>query len=246
VGTVLRVLICDQALLVRDGLRTLLHAEPDIDIIDTTDSGLHAIMIARTQRPHVVITGLSLQTIGGVELIRRLCTEDLDPSPRVIAFVTDESNAILADVLHAGASGVLTGDTSREELAATVRVVARGQAMLAPSVTQVLLDWLRRRDTRPEELLQPVLLSLTPREHQVLRLIAQGRSTEELSAELSIGVATVRTHIYRLRCKLQLQDRAQLVAFAFRSGLMHAVDAVGAPRTAVGHGRRAPGRGAAA
>jgi DNA-binding NarL/FixJ family response regulator len=224
VGNKLRVLICDQALLIRDGLRTLLDPEPDIDIVDTTDSGLHAIMIARTHKPHVVITGLVLRSIGGIELIRRLAKEDLDPVPRFIAFVTEESNAVLGDVLYAGADGVLTRDTNRDELARTVRVVAQGQAMLAPSATQVLLEWLRQRGNRPEELLRPIVATLTPREHQVLRLTARGLSTEELAAELAIGVATVRTHLYRLRCKLQLQDRAQLVAFAFRAGLMQSAD----------------------
>lgn len=218
----LRVLICDETRLVRDGLRTLLDAEPDIDVIETTDSGLHAMMIVRTQRPHVVVTGLELQSFGGVELIRRLRKEDLDPSPRVVVFSAEVSDEIMADVLYAGANGLLTRDASREELASAVRAVAQGQAMLTPRVTQVLLNWFRGRETQPDELLRPVVMSLTPREHQVLLMTARGRSTDEVAAELFIGVATVRTHIYRLRCKLQLKDRAQLVSFAYRAGLVAA------------------------
>jgi DNA-binding NarL/FixJ family response regulator len=216
----LRVLICEQGLLVRDGLRTLLDAEDDIDVIETTDNGLHALTLAQTHHPDVVVTGLALSSMDGIELTRRLCHETLDPAPRVIVFVTGDNNSVLADVVRAGATGVLTSDTSREELARTVRVVARGQAMLAPGVAQVLLQWLRGLEAQPEEQLQSVLATLTPREYQVLQLTARGLSAEELATKLSICVATVRTHIYRLRCKLQVQDRAQLVAFAFRAGLM--------------------------
>jgi len=225
----LRVLICEHALLVRDGMRTLLNAEQGIDVVGTTDDGLHALTMAWTHRPEVVITGLNLRGIDGVELTRRLCQGEFDPAPGVIAFVTVESQSKVADVVRAGANGVLTSDTSREELATTVRVVARGQAMLSPGITQQVLQWLRGWEMQPEEQLQSVLQTLTPREYQVLQLTANGLSAEELAIKLSIRVATVRTHIYRLRCKLQVQDRAQLVAFAFRAGLMRR--SVANPRT---------------
>ncbi len=220
-AAVYRVLICDETRLIRDGLRTLLDAEPDIEVVDTTDSGVEAMMTVRAQRPDVVVTGLGLRSLSGVELIRRLRKEDLDPEPRIVVFTTDESDAMLADVLHAGASGLLTRDASREELATAVRAVAQGQAMLTPRITQVLLGWFREREVQPERLLQPLVKGLTQRERQVLVLAARGMSTEEMAAELAIGVTTIRTHVYRLRCKLQVKDRAQLVSFAYRSGLMH-------------------------
>jgi DNA-binding NarL/FixJ family response regulator len=219
-GRLVRVLICNETTLVRDGLRTLLEAEPDIEVIETTDSGLHAIILARTHRPHVVVTGLALHTIAGVELIRRLRREEVDPAPRAIAFITNEDDDTLADVLHAGACGVLTRDTGRDELLGAIRAVADGQAMLPPPITQRLLVWFRAHGARPERLLEPVLAELTQREREVLLLTARGMSPKEIGSELSIAVATVRTHVYRVRHKLQLNDRAQLVSFAYRAGLI--------------------------
>lgn len=217
----LRVLVCDETRLIREGLRTLLDAETDIEVVDATDSGVEAMMIVRAQRPDVVVTGIGLRGFSGVELIRRLSKEDLDPEPRIVVFTTDESDSMLAEVLHAGASGLLTRDASREELASAVRAVAQGQAMLTPRITQLLLGWFRERGVQPELLLQSLVKTLTPRERQVLVLTARGMSTEDMAAELAIGVTTVRTHVYRLRYKLDVRDRAQLVSFAYRSGLMY-------------------------
>ncbi|KAA2261938.1 response regulator transcription factor [Solihabitans fulvus] len=216
----LRVLVCDELPIVRDGLRTLLDAEPDIEVIDTTDSGIHAIMLARTHRPDVVVTGLSLHGIPGLELIRRLNKEALEPAPRVVVFAMSDSDEMVTNVLHAGANGLLVKEATREELGSAIRAAAQGQTMLAPQVAQRLVDWFRQRDTQPEELLRPVVAALTPRERQVLLLMARGMSTDEVADELAIGITTVRTHVYRLRCKLKLRDRAQLVSFAYRAGLM--------------------------
>ncbi|RCG32139.1 DNA-binding response regulator [Sphaerisporangium album] len=222
-----RVLICDETTLVRDGLRTLLDAESDITVVDTTDSGQRAIMLVRSYRPHVVVTGLTLQGMLGIELIRRLLREDLDPVPRVVVFATNEhddtlTHDTLTNVLHAGASGLLTRETSRDDLVAAIRTVASGQAMLTPRMTQRLLDWFRQHKTEPDDMLQPYAAALTEREREVLLLTARGMSTEDIGVTLSISVATVRTHIYRLRNKLQLRDRAQLVSFAYRAGMMQA------------------------
>jgi DNA-binding NarL/FixJ family response regulator len=227
----LRLLICSDAPLVQDGLRTMLEAEPDILVIATTDSGVHAMVLARTQKIDIILTGLALKGISGLDLIRQLEKESLLPAPRVVAFTMSDSDESIMEVLHAGVAGLLTKDTTRDELVAALRIVARGHAMLAPSVTQQLLSWLRMREMPPPEaVLQPAVAALTPRERQVLLLNAHGLSAEEIAKELSVGVATIRTHIYRLRTKLQLKDRAQLVSFAYRAGLIRPARLQGAPR----------------
>jgi DNA-binding NarL/FixJ family response regulator len=215
----LRVLICDETRLVRDGLQSLLDAEPDIDVIGATDSGLHAMMLTRDRRPHVIVTGLALRSVSGVELIRRLAMEKIE-RPHVVVFAADENDATLSDILAAGATGLLNRDATREELVSAVRAAARGQPTLGPRITQMLLNWFRERGSRAEPVLQPLLTALTPREHEVLLLVAKGLSTQEVAEKLSIGLATVRTHIYRLRCKLNLKDRAQLVSFAYRADIV--------------------------
>jgi DNA-binding NarL/FixJ family response regulator len=216
----LRVLICSDAPLMQDGLRTMLDAEPDIKVVETTDSGVHAMMLARTHELDIILTSLTLKGISGMDVIRRLDKENLESPPRVVVFTVSDTDESLMEVLHAGAAGLLTKDTSREELIVALRAVAKGHAMLAPQITQRLLNWLRKRELPPEETLQPAVATLTPRERQVLLLNAHGLSTEEIASELSVGVATIRTHTYRLRLKLHLKDRAQLVSFAYRAGLM--------------------------
>jgi len=215
-----RVLICEKIPVVRAGLVALIAAEPQIVVVETTDSGRHAMMLARSLRPHVVITGLDLRGVNGVELTQHLLAEHLDPPPRVLVFCDKDGDDTVTEVLHAGAAGLLMYDTDGDDLIAAVRAVAAGQAMLAPQITQRLVDWFRRTDTQPDGLLRPVVAALTPRERQVLMMIGRGMSPDDIAEALTIGVATVRTHIYRLRCKLDLKDRAQLASFAYRAGLM--------------------------
>src|SRR5262245_22629512 len=212
----LRVLICDKSLVIRSGLRALLEAEPDIKVIDTTDSGLHAVVLARTARPDVVVTGLELLSLTGVELVRQLGELGDGVSPSVVVYAMSDADEIVTEVLHAGASGLLVKNTRRDELATAIRAAANGEAMLAPPVARRLVDWFRRRDARPEVALGRIVATLTQREREVLLLLARGMLPEEIAAKLFIGVTTVRTHIYRLRNKLSLRDRAQLVSFAYR------------------------------
>ncbi|MEU7852463.1 response regulator transcription factor [Nonomuraea sp. NPDC049141] len=219
-GASLRVIICDKYAITRFGLLTILASRHDVNVIETTDSGVHAIMLARKHHPEVVVTGLTLGGLSGLELIQRLRAEKLDPEPRVVVFTVDHTDQTVTDVLRAGANGLLTQDSTQDEVVAAIRAAARGQTMLSPVVTQRLVDWFRQREPPPAELDQPTLAGLTPREQQVLLLVAQGRSTEEVAGELYIGVSTVRTHLHRLRAKLKAKDRAQLVSFAYRSGLM--------------------------
>lgn len=218
------VVVCNDRPIVREGLERLLNAEPDIEVVGTTDNGMQAIMMARRDHPKVIVTGLTLNSMSGIDLMKRIEKEELDPTPRLLVYATIEDDLVLSDVLRSGASGILADDASREEMVLAIRVVARGQAMLGPGVAERMLAWYREWHVDGDtNLAEPIDDTLTPREREVLLLIAQGLSIPDIAAQLFIGVATVRTHIYRLRCKLRLNDRAQLVSFAYRAGLMRPV-----------------------
>lgn len=214
----IRALICDELPVVRDGMRTLLDAVPDIDVIGTTDNGMEAIMLARTARPGVVVTDLNLRSISGLEMIRRLGKED--PPPNIVVFTASDADKTVSDVLHAGASCLLGKDASPQELVAAIRAAAAGRAMLAPNVAQRLVTWFREQPDTTASTQYPEVTDLTPREREVTQMVARGMSTEDVARELIIGVATVRTHLYRVRTKLGVRDRAQLVSLAYRSGLI--------------------------
>ncbi len=215
-----RVLICDELPVVRDGLRSLLDCAADIEVVRTTGNGMEAIVLSRSLRPDVVVTDLKLEGMPGLEMIRRLRKEDLDPIPEVVVFALIDDDQIMSEVLHSGASGLLGKDASPEDLISAVRLAARGQTTLAPVLARRLVSWFCERWSPSEVVLEPMVFSLTPRERQVMMLVARGYSTDEIARELTISVATVRTHVYRLRCKLGARDKAQLVSFAYRSGLM--------------------------
>lgn len=217
----IRVLICDQLPVIADGLRTLLDALPDIDVIGTTHNGMEAIVLVRTTRPDVVVTDLNLQTISGLEVIRRLGKEE-DP-PSVVVFTASEDDKTVSDVLHAGASCLLGKDANPNELITAIQAAAAGQTMLAPSIAARLVSWFRAQPERQEAVVCPEGGELTPREREVTRMVALGMSTEEVASELIIGEATVRTHLYRVRTKLGVRDRAELVSLAYRTGLIHSV-----------------------
>jgi DNA-binding NarL/FixJ family response regulator len=218
-----RIIVCDEVPLVRHALRTLLDSAPDMEVVETTGSGMEAIILARKLRPDVVVTDLRLDGISGLEMIRRLRKEELDPRPSVVVLAVSDTNDVMGDVVDAGASGILGKDASTADLMSAVRLAAQGQTMLAPAIAEWLVSWFRERRGLPGILVQPLVASLTPREREVILLTARGLSPEEIARELVIGVATARTHIYRVRCKLGARDRAQLVSFAYQSGLMQPV-----------------------
>jgi DNA-binding NarL/FixJ family response regulator len=225
----IRVLICDELSIIRDGLRTMLDAVPDIDVIDTTGNGMDAIVLVRTARPDVVVTDLSLQTISGLEMIRRIGKEDTPPN--IVVFTRSDSDKTVSDVLHAGASCLLGKDTSPQELITAIRAAAAGRTMLASDIAQRLVTWFREQPDTLESAPYPEVTQLTPREREVTQMVARGMSTEEVARELTIGVATVRTHLYRVRTKLGVRDRAQLVSLAYQSGLISRPDAPPATRS---------------
>jgi DNA-binding NarL/FixJ family response regulator len=219
------VLLCHNLPIVREGLRRMLAASPGIDVIGTTDNVTQAIVAARQTRPQVVLTGLTLGSVSGIEVIERLGREHLDPPPRFLMYATIDDNELLTAVLRASVSAVLADDASPEEMVLAVRVAARGQAMLGPGVAERMLTWFRGRNgesavqtTMPMG--EMAVRSLTPREREILLLTASGMSIDDIAHQLYIGPTTVRTHIYRVRCKLQVKDRAQLVSLAYQAGLM--------------------------
>jgi DNA-binding NarL/FixJ family response regulator len=214
----IRVLICDELPVIGDGLRTLLDAVPGIDVIGTTDNGMEAMVLVRTKRPEVVVTDLNLRTISGLELIRRLGKEETPPN--IVVFTACDADKIVSDVLHAGASCLLGKDASPQELITAIQAAAAGQTMLAPSIARRLVTWFRALPEPLEPAPFPEITELTPREREVTKMVARGMSTEEVAHELVIGEATVRTHLYRVRTKLGVRDRAELVSLAFRSGLV--------------------------
>lgn len=218
----LRVLICDELPVVRDGLRALLATEPDIEVIGTADSGGKALASIRAQRPDVAITGLALHGMKALELIRCLGQGACGaPAPKVIVFVMNDDAEVMASLLRTNINGLLVvNDTSKAELAAAIRAAARGHIMVSPSITRHLVNWFRESGGEPTEEMKAVRALLTPKEREVLGLIAEGMSPEAVAGELVISVATVRTHVYRARIKLEARDRAQLVAMAHRVGLI--------------------------
>lgn len=204
----------------REALGALLDSAPGIDVIDTTGNGMEAIVLTRSLRPDVVVTGVELEGIPSHEMIRRLHREDLEPRPHVVVFAISDSDEAVSDVLRAGASGVLDKEVSQADLVRAIRLAAQGQTMLTPRIAQRLVGWFREHRAPAEVPLRPIISSLTPREREVMLLAARGLSDGEIASRLTIGAATVRSHMYRVRCKLGARDRAQLVSLAYRSGLV--------------------------
>ncbi|MER7460434.1 response regulator transcription factor [Micromonospora sp. NPDC126480] len=221
----LRVLICDERTLVSDGLRTLLEGESDVEVIGGTGSGAEAVELVRDSQPDVLLTGLRLKDMSGSEFLQRLREGGAEPHPPVVVYALGELEDSMVDLVRAGANGLLAEDASREELLIAIRAVASGHAMLGPPVARRMLDWFRSSNDPVGVPYPAVANNLTGREREILLLTAQGMSADEIARKLFISVATVRTHLYRLRCKLQLKDRAQLVSFAYQTGLARSFDA---------------------
>jgi DNA-binding NarL/FixJ family response regulator len=208
--TPVRVLVADDEPLVRSGLRLILDAEPDLEVVGEAGDGAQAVELARTLRPDVVCMDVRMPGVDGLratELVLRLP----DP-PQVLVVTTFEHDGYVLDALTVGASGFLLKRAGADEMVQAVRTVAVGQSLLYP---QALRDLVR---TRPRATTgAPVL---TPREREVLGLVAQGMTNAEIAAELVVGVETVRTHVASVLAKLQARDRTQAVVLGYRAGLV--------------------------
>jgi DNA-binding NarL/FixJ family response regulator len=216
---VIRVLIADDQAMVRQGFGALLAAQPDLLVVGDAPDGAAAVAAARRLDPDVVLMDVRMPVMDGLEATRRLLTPG--STVRVLILTTFDLDDYVYEALRAGASGFLLKDAPAADLVQAVRVVAAGEALLAPSVTRRLIAEFaaRPRSQRPRP---TALTALTPRETEVLRLIARGRSNQEIAAELVVAEQTVKTHVGRILAKLGLRDRAQAVVFAYESGLVAA------------------------
>ena len=217
-STSIRVLIADDQQLVRTGLRMILDAEPDIDVVGEATNGREAVTMARELQADVVLMDIRMPELDGIEATRRVVQRDGDTSTRVLMLTTFDLDEYVYDALRAGASGFLLKDAPANQLAAGVRMVAAGDALLAPAITRRLIEEFTA--TPPAASAPPGLDELTPRELEVFRLVAQGKSNAEIAAELIIGETTVKTHVTRIMMKLGVRDRVQAVVLAYELGVV--------------------------
>jgi DNA-binding NarL/FixJ family response regulator len=214
----IRVLIADDQALVRAGFRALLEAEDDIEVVGEAADGAAAVSQAVTQVPDVVLMDVRMPVLDGIEATRRIAADRRLHDVRIVILTTYETDEYVFDGLRAGASGFLVKDTSPTELLRAVRVVANGDALLAPSVTRRLIADVVARGPGPEPVVG--LDELTPREREILELVGSGLSNDELAERLTISKATAKTHVSRIMGKLEARDRAQLVVLAYETGLV--------------------------
>jgi DNA-binding NarL/FixJ family response regulator len=219
----IRVLLADDQALLRAALRTLLESEADIEVVGEAADGSQAAALARHLEPHVVLMDICMPGIGGIAATKEIVADKRSANARVLILTTFETDENLFEALRAGASGFLVKDTEPAELLRGIRVIARGEALLSPSVTRRLIADFTSRLKRPEPTAAQ-LKWLTAREREVMTLVASGMSNDEIAEELVISRATAKTHVSRAMRKLQAHDRAQLVVFAYASGLAHPID----------------------
>jgi DNA-binding NarL/FixJ family response regulator len=211
----IRVVVADDQPLVRTGLRMVLSDVEDITIVGEAADGHEAIALAATEHPDVVLMDVRMPGLDGIDATRAVTAVD-DP-PRVLVLTTFDLDEVVYDALRAGASGFLLKDVPADQLVEGIRLIAAGEALLAPSVTRRLIEEFSRR---PRATTSDAVQSLTERESEVLRLVARGLSNPEIAAELLVSENTVKTHGARVLMKLGLRDRVQAVVLAYEVGLV--------------------------
>jgi len=214
---VIRVGIADDHALVRGGMRLVLETAEDMRVVGEAENGVEAIDLVARERPDVIVMDIRMPEVDGIEATRRLIARGL--STRVLVVTTFDLDEYVFEALRAGASGFLLKDAAPDSLAAAIRTVARGDSLLAPSVTRQLVEHFVRR-TSPDTVFSQRLDELTERELDVMRLVARGMTNAEIAAELYLGEGTVKTHITALLSKLGLRNRAQIVVVAYETGLV--------------------------
>jgi DNA-binding NarL/FixJ family response regulator len=218
---VIRIVVADDHQVVRTGFATLLDTQPDFEVVGTAVNGGEAVRICRELSPDVVLMDVRMPGTDGIEATRQLAGPG-EGGPRILILTTFDLDDYVYDALCAGASGFLLKDVTAERLFEAVRVIAAGEALLAPAVTRRLISEFSR--IRPRQATPPTALAalgeLTPRETEVLRLIAEGLSNPEIAARLVVTEETVKTHVSRVLGKLGLRDRTQAVVTAYESGLV--------------------------
>ena len=213
----IRVVLADDPAMIRTGLRMVLAAEPDIEVVGEAADGAAGVRVVTEQKPDVVLLDVRMPGMDGLEAARRLTAADLPT--RIVVLTTFDEDEYVTEALRLGVSGFLLKVAPPEDLVAAVRTVAAGQGLLDPAVTLRVIERFATAPTpNPERAAE--LAGLTDRETDVLTLVAQGLSNAEIAARLYLGEATVKTHVSRLLLKLGLRDRVQAVAFAYESGLV--------------------------
>ena len=217
----IRLLIVDDQELVRIGFRLFLETREDIEVVGEAGDGEAAIERARTLRPDVVLMDIRMPRMDGVEATARLTGAGIEPAPRVLVLTTFDLDEYVFGALRAGAAGFLLKDAPRERLLEAIHVVHSGEALLSPSITRRLIENFAAR-TDPLEPPRELLAELTPREREVLLLVARGLSNGEIAERLVVTEATVKSHVGSLLLKLGLRDRVQAVVFAYEHGIVAA------------------------
>ncbi len=211
-------MLADDQVLVRAGFRALLDSEDDIEVVAEASDGREAVRLASTLRPDVILMDIRMPRLDGIEATRQIAADQRLSGVKVVILTTFELDEYVFDGLRAGASGFLVKDTDPLELLQAVRVVAAGESLLSPRVTRRLIAEFVARF--PDRRATPRLDSLTDREREVMALVAAGLSNDEIAAQLVVSPATAKTHVSRAMMKLHARDRAQLVVFAYESGLV--------------------------
>jgi DNA-binding NarL/FixJ family response regulator len=214
-----KIVVADDHQVVRTGFAALLGTQPDFTVVGTASDGAEAVRISRSLHPDVILMDVRMPGTDGIEATRQLAGTP-DSGPRILILTTFDLDEYVYDALCAGASGFLLKDVTAERLFDAVRVVAAGDALLAPAVTRRLISEFARLRPREDGRPSPVLDALTARETQVLRLVAEGLSNPEIAQRLVVTEETVKTHVSRVLTKLGLRDRTQAVVAAYESGLV--------------------------
>ena len=215
----IRVVLADDQALVRAGFRMLLDAEDDIEVVGEADDGEAALAMVAAERPDVVLMDIRMPGVDGLEALRRITADPGLAAVRVLVLTTFELDEYVFEAVRLGASGFLVKHTQPADLVRAVREVAAGDALLSPSVTRKLIEEFAARPVRAERTPQAMEV-LTEREREVVALVAQGLTNDEIASELVVSPATARTHVSRAMVKLHARDRAQLVVFAYEAGLV--------------------------
>jgi DNA-binding NarL/FixJ family response regulator len=217
---VIRVLLADDQALIRAGFRVLLDSVDDLEVVGEATDGAEAVKLVRSERADVVLMDIRMPGVDGLEATRRIAADDDLAGVKVIILTTFETDEYVYQAIRAGASGFLVKDSEPAELIQAVRVVARGDALLSPSVTRRLITDIASRPEQVRPRSTPALDGLTAREREVMALIAGGLSNEEIAARLYLSPLTAKTHVSRILTKLGARDRAQVVVLAYESGLV--------------------------
>ncbi|GIM91381.1 response regulator [Paractinoplanes toevensis] len=215
------VLLADDQALLRAGFRALLNAEPDIKVVAEAADGLEAVRQAQQTRPDVVLMDIRMPGVDGLEATKRIAADPALAETRVVILTTFELDEYVFEALRGGASGFLVKDTEPVDLLRGIRAVAAGDALLSPSVTRRVIGEFATKQAQFRPVAPPALLdALTDREREVLVLVAEGLSNDEIAARLVISPATAKTHVSRTMIKMGARDRAQLVVIAYEAGLI--------------------------